>query len=84
MRINRVSSVSKRDSLEGMGDYWDRHDAGKIRSKTKPVACAVRIASEVIYYEVEREMAEEIRLVARRRVSAATLLNRRVREKISA
>lgn len=77
------SSISKARSYKDIGEYWDVHDLSESWDKTRPVRFGVEIESEVTYVAVDRELSEKIRTVAARRgVSADTLVNLWIQEKL--
>ncbi|HHT9135506.1 MAG TPA: CopG family antitoxin [Candidatus Avalokitesvara rifleensis] len=82
MNRNR-SSISKARSYKEIGEFWDTYDLADYWGKTKPAKFEVDIQSEVTYYALDKELAERVRSLARRRgVSAVTLLNLWVQEKL--
>ncbi|HKQ05421.1 MAG TPA: CopG family antitoxin [Blastocatellia bacterium] len=77
------SSISKANSYQEIGEFWDTHDLSEYWEQTKPVEFEVDIQSEAIYYPVERKLSAQITKLARRRgVSRETLLNLWLQEKI--
>jgi len=77
------SSISKARSYQEIGEYWDTHDLSEHWSQTKPVDFEVDIQTEAKYYPIERKLSAEITRIAKRRgVSAETLLNMWLQEKI--
>jgi len=82
MNKNR-SSISKAQSYEEIGEFWDTHDLADYWDQTEPVEFEVDIQSEVIYYAVDSELSAKIRAIAKQRgISADTLLNLWVQEKL--
>ncbi len=59
MKQNK-SSLSKARSLTEIGEFWDKNDLSKSWGKTRKVKFEVDIESEVIYYPVEKDLAERI------------------------
>ena len=77
------SSISQAESYQAIGDFWDTHDLGEFWEQTEPAAFEVDIRSEVTYYAVETDLALKVRSLAEQRgVSAETLLNLWVQEKV--
>jgi hypothetical protein len=77
------STISKGRSYQEIGEYWDTHDLSEYWDQTKPVEFEVDIQWEAIYYPIERKLSAEITKIAKRRgVSAETLLNMWLLEKI--
>ncbi len=78
------SSISQADSYQAIGEFWDTHDLGEFWDETEPAEFAVDIRSEVTYYAVETELSQKVRSLAEQRgVSAETLLNLWVQEKVT-
>ena len=68
------SSISNADSYQAIGEFWEQ---------TKPAEFEVDIRPEVIYYAVEADLSQKVRSLAEQRgVSAETLLNLWVQEKV--
>lgn len=83
MRKNR-SSISKAESYKEIGEFWVSHDLADYWNKTEPVEFEVDIQSEATYYAIENELSSKIQSLAKKRgVSASTLLNLWVQEKLS-
>jgi len=77
------SSVSEAKSYREIGDFWDTHDLSDFWDQTKRVDFDVNIESEITYYSLDKRLAEEVQSIAQRRgVSADTLINLWVQEKI--
>ena len=82
MKKNK-SSISKGQTHEEIGEYWDTHDLVEHWEDIKPSEFEVDIQSEVTYFAVDRQLSEKIKAFARRRgVSPDTLLNLWVQEKL--
>ena len=82
MKKNK-SSISKMQTHEEIGEYWDTQDLAEHWEETKPAEFKVDIQSEVTYFAVDRQLSEKIKVFARRRgVSPDTLLNLWVQEKL--
>lgn len=82
MSDNR-SSISKAQSYQEMGEFWDTHDTTDFWEQTEPVEFEVDIQSEVRYYALERNLATKVNRYARHYgVSTETLLNLWVQEKL--
>jgi hypothetical protein len=68
-----------------MGKFWDTHDLTDFWDQTAPAEFEVDIRSEVTYYPVDVTLSDRLAEVARRRgVSAETLLNLWVQERLVA
>jgi len=77
------SSISKAQSYTDIGEFWDTHDLADYWDQTEPAEFEVGVLSEMTYYALDRELSEEVRSLARKRgVSADTLLNLWVQEKL--
>jgi hypothetical protein len=82
MKENK-SSISGAQSYQEIGEYWDAHDLSEHWEQTEPVEFEVDIESEKTYYAVETALSAKLRSIAERQgVSAETLLNLWVQEKI--
>jgi len=82
MTKNR-SSLSKANTYQEIGEYWDSHDLSEHWDKTEQVEFKVDIRSEVTYFAVENSLSEKLRTIARQHgVSADTLLNLWVQERL--
>ncbi len=78
------SSISKASSYQEIGEYWDAHDAGEIWDETEEVKFEVDLESDVFYYAVETSLSSKLHRIAERRgVSAETLINLWLQEKIN-
>jgi len=76
-------SLSKAKSYKEIGDFWDTHDLSDFWDHTKEVEFGVDIKSEIIYYSLDKKLAEKVQSIAQRRgVSADTLINLWVQEKL--
>lgn len=83
MNARRASTISKATTYRKIAEFWDVHDLGDYWKRTKPVEMEVALESEVTYYALESQLAEQIeRLAHRRGVSPETLLNLWVQEKL--
>lgn len=79
------SSISKKSSYLEIGEFWDTHDLADYWDQTKAVKVEVDIESEAVYYPIEGELSATLNSIAKERgVSAETLLNLWLKEKISA
>ena len=80
MNANKMtSSVSKTDSLEKMGEFWDKHDFTEFDSDIPDVkfdvTCAVPVEID-LFAEIEKQ-------AHRRGVSVETLVNLWLQQKIA-
>lgn len=77
------SSISKAQSYEAIGEFWDKHDLTKFWKQTKSAKFKVNIQSEVIYFPLEGTLSAQVAEAARQRgVSPETLVNLWVQEKL--
>lgn len=82
MKKNK-SSLSKAATYAEIGEFWDTHDLSKFWDRTKPADFDVVMESEVTYYAMDKRLSEEVQELAQRRgVSADTLVNMWVLEKL--
>jgi hypothetical protein len=80
MEKNKLSSISKADTLEKMGEFWDTHDFTDFDNPDAPdvkfnVSCAVPIEEE-LYSSVEKQ-------AKLRGVKVETLVNLWLQQKIA-
>lgn len=77
------SSISKAQSYKEIGEFWDTHDLADYWEQTYPVDVEIDIQSDVTYYSLDTVLSSHLRTVAQRRgVSAQTLLNLWIQEKL--
>ena len=77
------STLSKGKSHSEIGDFWDAHDLSEFWDQTKKVEFEVDIKSEITYYSLDQKLSEQVQSIAQRRgVSADTLINLWVQEKL--
>ncbi len=77
------SSISKARTYKEIGNFWDAHDLSDYWGETEEVEFEVDIESEKTYYGLDKILSEQIRAIAKRRgVSAGTILNSWVQEKL--
>ena len=82
MKKNK-SSISKAQSYAEIGKFWDEHDLSDYWSNTRRVKFDVVLEPEATYYPVSKDLAEEIKSVARKKgVTTRTLVNRWLDQKI--
>lgn len=78
------SSISKAESYKEIGEYWDEHDTSEIWDAGEEVKFEVDLKSDVFYYAVENSLSSKLHTIAERRgVSAETLVNLWLQEKIN-
>lgn len=68
--------ISNASSYAEIGEYWDTHDLADHWNETREVQFEVNLNSSVIYFAVEKGLAEKLRSAAKSHgVSPDTLLN---------
>jgi hypothetical protein len=78
------SSISHAQSYQEIGEFWDNHDLNDFWDQTEPAELEVDINTEATYYPIEVSLAKRLRVIAAQRgVSAETLLNLWVQEKMA-
>ena len=78
------SSISKAESYQEIGEFWDARDLGVVWDETQDVNFQVDLDSDVFYYAVETSLSSKLHSIAREKgVSAETLLNLWLQEKVS-
>jgi len=79
------SSVSNASSYVEMGEYWDSHDVTDIWNETSDARFEFIAEPQITYFAVEKSLSEKLRRIAAQHgISADTLLNMWVQEKMSA
>ena len=77
------STISQAKSYKEIGEFWDTHDLADYWDQTEAVEFEVDIQSETTYYALDRQLSQKLTRVAKERgVSAETLLNMWVQEKL--
>ncbi len=77
------SSISRAKTYREIGNFWDTHDLSDFWDQTRKAAIDVEIESEMTYYSLDRKLSEKVQSLAQRRgVSADTLINLWVQEKL--
>jgi hypothetical protein len=77
------STISRATTHREIAEFWNSHDLSEYWEQTKSVKMEVDLESEVTYYALESQLAEQVERLARRRgVSPETLLNLWVQEKL--
>ena len=75
--------VSGASSYREVGEFWDQHDLSEHWNQTHPAQMEVDVQSSIIYFAVEKALAERLRTVAENSgVSPETLLNQWVKEHV--
>ena len=76
--------VSNASSYVEIGEFWDSHDLSEHWDETHEVEFQVNLNSSSIYFAVEKDLAEKLRMAARQHgVSAETLLNVWLKEHVA-
>ena len=79
MEESRKTSVSKADSIEAIGEFWDQTDFTDHDDGAPDVDCTVRCA-----VPVEPRLLTEVEAQAKRRgINAETLVNLWLQQKLS-
>ena len=82
--MRNKSSISKQDSYQKIGEYWDTKDLGEIWDKTEEAEFTVDLQSDVYYYPIETSLSSKLHKIAKEKgVSAETLLNLWLQEKLN-
>ena len=77
------SSISQAKTYQEIGQFWDTHDLADYWNQTEEVHFEVDVQSEVTYYALDRHLSHRlIQMAHKRGVSAQTLLNLWVQEKL--
>jgi hypothetical protein len=76
-------SISRARSYKELGEFWDNHDLADYWDRVAPVDFDVELRSEVTYFPLDRTLAADVvALAGERGISAETLLNLWVQEKL--
>ena len=76
------TAISQASSYSEIGEYWDQHDLSEFEGQTHEVEFEVDLQSSVIYFAVDKSLAQKLRSVAKSHgVSPETLLNLWVEER---
>jgi len=59
------SSISKAQSYEEIGEFWDTHDLADYWDKAHPVEFEIDIQSEITYYPLDNDLSEKVRSIAK-------------------
>ena len=77
------SSVSEASSYREIGEYWDEHDLEDAWAPSRRAKFDVDVGSRIRYFSLDLDLSRQIDAAAKRRgVSAQTLLNLWVQEKL--
>ena len=82
MKKNK-SPISKTDSYEEMGEFWDSHDLTDLNNELKKVNFNVGIKNDKIYCAVDKQISDELQSLANKRgVAPDVLVNLFLQEKL--
>lgn len=59
------SSISKAQSYEEIGEFWDTHDFADYWDRSHPVEFEIDIQSEMTYYPLDNALSEKVRSIAK-------------------
>jgi hypothetical protein len=83
MNGDSKSTISHGGSYREIGEFWDTHDLADFWDQTLPAEFDVDLQSQATYYAIDSALSARIVELARQRgVSADTLLNLLVQEKL--
>jgi hypothetical protein len=83
MAENRVSSISKARTPEEMAEFWDTHSLADFDDQTHEVEMTFDLSARRSVVGIETELMAEIRHIAKeRQVSAQTLVNVWLRQRV--
>ncbi len=73
------------DSLEEFWGFWDTHSSADYENLMEPVDVEIELSSSKMYCAISKDLLGQVRTQARQQgVSAETLINLWVQEKLSA
>ena len=77
------SSISKADSYEAIGRFWDQTDLYDTWDRTKPVEFEVELDDDVMLCRMPRDISEQIRAAALAKgLAPSELLKSWIRERL--
>jgi CopG antitoxin of type II toxin-antitoxin system len=80
----RKTPISNASSYAEIGEFGDTHDLADFWDRTHEVSFDVDLGSSVMYFAVDKTLAQKLRAAARNRgVSPETLLNVWVQEHVA-
>ena len=78
------SSLSKAESYQAIGDYWDAHDLSEVWDKMEEANFQFELESDVFNYVVETSLSSKLHSIAQEKgVSTETLVNLWLQEKVN-
>ena len=83
MKKNNKSSISKSNSYESIGEFWDTHDLTDFNTKTKKANFNVDIKGDKTYCTLDKKISTELQSLANKRgISPDVLVNLLLQEKL--
>ena len=83
MKKNNKSSISKSNSYEQMGEFWDSHDLTEFTGKTKKVSFDIGIKNDKTYCALDKTVSNKLQMLANKRgVLPDVLVNLLLQEKL--
>ena len=77
------SSISKSNSYEQMGEFWDSHDLTNYDNQIKKVSFDIEIKRDKTYCALDKKISNELQMLAKKRgVSPDVLVNLLLHEKL--
>ena len=77
------SSISKVDSYQTIGEFWDLADLNAFWDKTRPAEFEIDLKENVILYPMPRDLSDQVRDEAKTKgVLPSDLLESWIREKL--
>lgn len=77
------SSLSKSDSYESMGEFWDTHDLADFENQTKEAELEVEISKNKTYCAIDKMLLAQLESIAvQRGISLNVLVNLILQEQI--
>ena len=84
MKKNNRSSISKSNSYEQMGEFWDSHDSTESTSKTKKASFDIEIKNDKIYCVLDKTISNKLQVLANKRgVQTDVLANLLLQDKLN-
>ena len=83
MKKNKKTKISQSQNYEGLSEFWEVHDLADYWDQTQLAHFEIDIQSHITYYAIDNELAASLHKIARKRgISANTLLNLWIQEKV--
>ena len=80
---NSKSSISKADSYEAIGDFWDTNDLSGYWDETEEASLEINIKNQRFVFELDDDLTIPLKSLAQKRgIGSQKLVNLLVRDKL--